>query len=75
MNKILITQSLDKVVQKLAYFNPSTWLPGRPSRDYPVLEYSKNKPKQVIYICSACNVKAYTRNCPYCGNPMRTIAV
>jgi len=73
-----IALSIDRVsdgIEKRAFFNQSTWLPGRCTRAYP--NRTQNVPskndKSILYVCSSCNLRrhmiAYKR-CPRCGHLM-----
>jgi len=74
-----IALALDRIsdrIEKRAYFNPRTWLPGRTYRDNPVMDYPKQSQKDredLLYVCSSCNTKAYTKKCPHCGGMMQRV--
>ena len=62
-------------IEKKAFFNQSTWLPGRTTRAYP--NKCQNIPnrleKRAVYVCLSCNLRrsivAY--KCPRCGHTMQ----
>ena len=56
---------------KNAYFNQSTWLPGRNTRDYPQFHKSQYREKHAIYTCVSCHLRrAAASRCPRCGHQM-----
>lgn len=61
-------------IEKKAFFNQATWLPGRCTRAYPnrVQGPPNRKEKIATYICIACNLRRYSasKNCPRCGHIM-----
>ena len=76
-----IALAIDRVsdgIEKKAFFNQSTWLPGRTTRAYPSVESKipNNSNKRILYVCSSCNLRRYLtvdRRCPRCGNLMRRV--
>jgi len=59
-------------IEKKAYFNQSTWLPGRSTRDYPFPHITK-KQRTAVYVCPSCSIRRemITRmRCPKCGHFM-----
>jgi hypothetical protein len=48
-------------LEKKAYFNPTTWLPGRSPRDFPVLDYGQKRMEERMAVC----------NCSYCNAPIK----
>lgn len=73
---LAIDQISDRL-EKKAYFNPTTWLPGRSSRDLPAFEYPKRiQERQTICTCSNCNMAVHAPrgsivSCPRCGFMIR----
>jgi rubrerythrin len=73
-----IALALDMIsdrIEKKAYFNQATWLPGRHSRDYPFMQSAKmpEKNAETLYACPKCGNKryGYTKGtCPRCGTQM-----
>jgi ribosomal protein S27AE len=75
-----IALALDMIsdrLEKKAYFNPATWLPGRSPRDIPVFDYpQKKQERQAICNCSNCNMAVHAPrgsivSCPRCGYMIR----
>lgn len=62
-------------IEKRAFFNQSTWLPGRTTRAYPNKNQnaSERSEKRAVYVCLSCNLRrsivAY--KCPRCGHSMQ----
>lgn len=59
---------------KSAYFNQTTWLPGRSTKDYPDYRRAPYRDKSALYVCVSCNLRRYmaaTSRCPRCGHSMR----
>jgi hypothetical protein len=59
-----IALAIDRIsdrLEKKAYFNPTTWLPGRSSRQYPVFSYPQKRIEERLAIC----------NCSYCNTPIQ----
>lgn len=73
-----IALAIDQIsdsIEKRAFFNQSTWLPGRTTRTYSdkYKNLSNKYEKKAIYICSSCNLRRYTAvcRCPRCGHTMQ----
>lgn len=73
-----IALSIDLVsdqIEKKAFFNQSTWLPGRTTRTY--LNKDQSTPnrneKRAVYVCLSCNLRRtlVTYKCPRCGHTMQ----
>ncbi len=64
-------------IEKRAFFNQSTWLPGRCTRTYPNRNQKSHSryEKRATYICIACNLRRYSASeyCPRCGHSMQKI--
>ncbi len=61
-------------IEKKAYFNQTTWLPGRSPRNSP-LQQSHHK-RTAVYICSSCSerrVMSGKSKCPKCGHFMHRL--
>jgi len=59
---------------KNAYFNQTTWLPGRNTRDYPDYQRTPFRGKNALYVCVSCNLRRYgvaASRCPRCGHSMK----
>ena len=68
---------LASILEKRAYFNQGTWLPGRTYRDTPILNYKMNRDKDMpVYACLSCGSKRYlsASNCPQCGGTMKKVS-
>lgn len=59
---------------KNAYFNQSTWLPGRSTKSYPNFQKVHYREKNALYVCISCNLRRYltvASRCPRCGHSMK----
>ncbi len=57
---------------KNAYFNQSTWLPGRSTKNYPQFQKTYRE-KTALYVCISCHLRRYmsaAKRCPRCGHSM-----
>ena len=58
---------------KNAYFNQTTWLPGRSTRTHPNFEKMQYRNKNALFVCISCNLRRYmtaASRCPRCGHSM-----
>jgi len=71
----LAIDQISDYMEKKAFFNQSTWLPGRTTRTYPdkYRSLSNRHGKRAIYVCSSCNLRKFTLTCkcPRCGGAMQ----
>jgi 2'-5' RNA ligase len=73
----LAIDQISNFIERRAFFDQSTWLPGRTTRTY--IKNPKDLPnkneKKTIYRCSSCNLRRYTPvwKCPRCGYVMQMI--
>lgn len=62
-------------IEKTAFFNQSTWLPGRITRGDPnkSQDVSNKLRKRAVYVCLSCNLRrsAGVYICPRCGSSMQ----
>jgi len=60
---------------KNAYFNQSTWLPGRNTKEYSNYQRRQYREKTALYVCIACNLRRHMPSaaprCPRCGHQMK----
>ena len=75
----LAIDRISDLIEKKAFFNQSTWLPGRTTRAYPNIEQRvRNKGvKNTLYVCSSCNLRRYMiacQRCPHCGHFMYRVS-
>jgi len=70
---LAIDQISDRI-EKKAYFNPTTWLPGRSSIEMPVFKYpQRTEERLAVCNCSYCNAplkapRGSIVSCPRCGH-------
>jgi 2'-5' RNA ligase len=60
---------------KKAYFNQTTWLPGRSTKEYPNYQRGQYREKTALFVCISCNLRrcmpTVSPRCPRCGHSMK----
>lgn len=59
---------------KNAYFNQTTWLPGRCTKTHPNFGRIQYTDRNALYVCISCNLRRYmtaASRCPRCGHSMK----
>jgi uncharacterized SAM-binding protein YcdF (DUF218 family) len=72
-NIALAIDTVSDLIEKKAFFNQSTWLPGRTTRAYPNKNTSNRLERKAVYVCLSCNLRRsmVVYRCPRCGHTMQ----